>query len=60
MGHHSFNKIYRHGVLGIYREVGAWIKVFPIRMFVASQEIRKFFHMVCLDVILDETGVFYR
>ena len=67
VGHHSFNQIYRHGVLGIYRKAGAWIKVFPIRMvgaspkaFSASQEIKKFFHAVCLDLILIETGVFYQ
>ena len=42
----------------------ARFKVFPIRMvgaspkaFSASQEIRKFFHAVCLDLILVETGV---
>ena len=45
VGHHSFNQIYRHGVLGIYRKAGAWIRVFPIKMvgtspkaFSASQE----------------------
>ena len=65
VGHHSFNQIYRHGLLGIYRKAGAWIRVFPIRMvwvspkaFSASREIRKFFHRVCLDLILVETGVF--
>ena len=64
VGHHSFNQIYRHGVLGIYRKDGAWIRVFPIRMvgaspkaFSASREIRKFFHRVCFDLILVETGV---
>ena len=51
VGHHRFNQTYRHGVLGIYREAGAWISVFPIRMirvspkaFSASREIRKFIH----------------
>ena len=40
---------------------------FPIRMvgaspkaFSASQEVRKFFHTVCLDLILVETGIFYQ
>ena len=67
VGHHSFNQIYRHGVLGIYRKAGVWIKVFPIRMvgaspkaFSVSQEIRELFHTVCLDLILVETGVFYQ
>ena len=66
VAHHSFNKIYRHSFLGTYREAGAWIKVSPIMMvgaspkaFSASEEIRKFFHTVCLDLILVETGVFY-
>ena len=63
VGPHSFNKIYRHRFMGRYREAGAWIKVFPIRMvgaspkaFSASEEIRKFFYTVCLDLILVETG----
>ena len=33
--------------------VGASLKAFS-----ASEEMRKFFHVVCLDVILVETGVF--
>ena len=63
VGHHSFNQIYRHGVMGIYRKAGAWIRVSAIKMvgaspkaFSASQEIRKFFHTVCIDLILVETG----
>ena len=66
VGHHSFNQIYRHDVLGIYRKAGAWIRDFPIRVvgaspkvFSASQEIRKFSHTVCPGLILVETGVFY-
>ena len=62
---HSFNKVYRHTFLCRYREAGVWIKVFPIRMvgaspkaFSASEEMQKFFHVVCLNVILVETGVF--
>ena len=54
--------------LGTYREAGAWIKVPPIRMvgaapkaFCASEEMRKFFHVVCIDLILVETaGFFYK
>ena len=63
VGPHSFNKIYRHCFMGRYRETGAWIKVFPIRMvgaspkaFSASEEIRKFFHTVCRDLVFVETG----
>ena len=64
--HHSFNQIYRHGVLGIYRKAGTCLdQGFPIRLvgaspkaFSESQEIRTFFHTVCLDVILVETCVF--
>ena len=33
--------------------VGAFLKAFS-----ASEEMRKFFHMVCLDVIFVETSVF--
>ena len=67
MGCHDFNKIYRHSFLGTYREAGAWIKAFTSRMdgaspkaFSVSHEIREFFHAVCLDLILVDTGVFYQ
>ena len=64
VGHHSFNQIYRHGVMGIYWKTCACM-VFPIRMvgastkvLSASQEIRKFFHTVCFDLIVVGAGVF--